>query len=201
MARRRFGSRFRGPRSERRAVCAVGNAADDHVADLDAGRRRWTRAPDSRHWHTKCSDVGRMLDVRFMKAAKTILFVLEAAIVVILAGLAVLTIMGLLMELPAVVRPPFLGSEQLGQVVDHVLAVFILIELLVTAVAYIRGHDVVRRIFEAMLVALARKLISLDIAAASFEKVGSLSLLLVAVGGAWMLVRSRRDLKKSAKSV
>lgn len=142
-----------------------------------------------------------MLDVRFMKAAKTILFVLEAAIVVILAGLAVLTIMGLLMELPAVVRPPFLGSEQLGQVVDHVLAVFILIELLVTAVAYIRGHDVVRRIFEAMLVALARKLISLDIAAASFEKVGSLSLLLVAVGGAWMLVRSRRDLKKSAKSV
>ena len=141
-----------------------------------------------------------MLDVRVAKVAKTTLFVLEAATVAILAALAVLSIMGLVMELPTVVRPPFLGAEQLGLVVDHVLAVFILIELLVTAVAYIRGHDVVRRIFEAMLVALARKLISLDIATASLEKVGSLSLLLIAVGVAWILVRPYRTGKSSAES-
>lgn len=140
-----------------------------------------------------------MMDVRVVKVAKTILFVLEAATIAILTVLAVLSIMGLVMELPAVVLPPFLGSEQLGHVVDHILAVFILIELLVTAVAYIRGHDIVRRIFEAMLVALARKLISLD-EAASFEKVGSLSLLLVAVGVAWLLVRSHRDRKPTAKT-
>jgi uncharacterized membrane protein (DUF373 family) len=97
------------------------------------------------------------------------------------------------MEIPAVLRPPFLGAGQLGHIVDHILAVFILIELLAIAIAYVRRRDTVRRIFEAMLVALARKLISLDLAALSLEKVAGLSLLLVAVGLAWFLFRTRRD--------
>lgn len=135
-----------------------------------------------------------------MKAAKTIVLVLEITIVGILTALVLLSVMGLVMELPAAARPPFLGPDQLVPVIDHILAVFILIELLVTAVAYIRGHDVVRRIFEAMLVALARKLISLNIAAVSLEKVVSLALLLVAVGLAWMLVRSRRERRQSTST-
>lgn len=131
-----------------------------------------------------------MMDVRIAKLAKLGLLALEVATLAILVALAVLAVLGLLMDLPGLLRPPFLSAAELVRVVDHVLAVFVVIELLATAVAYIRGRDVVRRIFEAMLVALARKLISLDLAAASLEKVGALCLLLVALAVAWLLVSS-----------
>ena len=132
-----------------------------------------------------------MFEAPTAKVAQLILFTLEAITVAVLAVLVILSILGLVMEVPPVVRPPFLGSEQLGHVVDHILAVFVLIELLVTAVAYIRGKDIVRRILEAMLVALARKLISLDVTSSPLEKVGSLALLLVAVGLAWLFIYGR----------
>jgi len=132
-----------------------------------------------------------MFEVHTAKGSKILLFSLEAITVAILTVLVIFAILGLVMEVPSVAHPPFLGSEQLGQVVDHILAVFVLIELLATAVAYIHGKDTVRRIFEAMLVALARKLISLDLAASPLEKVGSLALLLVAVGLAWLLMCGR----------
>ena len=129
-----------------------------------------------------------MLDPRAAKLAKFVLYGLEAATVVALTLLVVFALLSLMMEVLRVVTTPFLAAEDLGHVLDHILAVFILIELLATAVAYVRGVNVMRRIFEAMLVALARKLIMLDLATSSLEKVGGLALLLVAVGLAWLLV-------------
>lgn len=121
------------------------------------------------------------------------MFVLETVTVAALTVLIVLGVLGLVMEIPALIAPPFLGAQQLGHVLDHVLAVFILIELLATAVAYIRGVDVIRRVLEAMLVALARKVITLDLDTASFPKVGALALLLVALGVAWVAMQGRRE--------
>ncbi len=129
-----------------------------------------------------------MMPDRAARLAKIILFALEGAMVAALAALVLLAFLGLLMEFPALIRPPFLGAEQLARVLDDILAVFILLELLATAVAYIKGTGMVRRIMEAMLVALARKLISLDLAATSVDKAAALALLLVAIGVSWLLI-------------
>lgn len=120
------------------------------------------------------------------KIAKVSLQVLEISTVVILTVLSIFALAGLVMEIPGIARPPFLDTEGLSRIIDHLLAVFVLIELLVIAVAYLRGSDIVRRIFEAVLVALARKLISTE--ALSLAKAGSLALVLAAVGITWFLI-------------
>jgi len=120
------------------------------------------------------------------KAARYVLQGLETVTVVVLAALAIFSLAALAMEIPEVARPPFLTAAKLGGVLDHLLAVFVLIELLVIAVAYLRGTEVVRKIFEAMLVVLARKLISTE--DASLAKIGALAILLVAIGFTWFLI-------------
>ncbi len=120
------------------------------------------------------------------KIAKVSLQILEILTVLILTALTLFALAGLVMEIPGIVRPPFLDTEGLSRVLDHLLGVFVLIELLVIAVAYLRGSEVVRRIFEAVLVALARKLISAE--ALSLTKAGALAMVLVAVGVTWFLI-------------
>lgn len=116
------------------------------------------------------------------------LVTLEIVTTAILTALVVLAIAGLVMDLPAIVRPPFLDPKHLGDVLDHVLAVFVLIELLATAVAYVRGRDILRQIFEAGLVAIARKLISIDLSTEALEKSVSLGALFVAVAASWWIL-------------
>ena len=125
---------------------------------------------------------------RLDRAAHLGLVTLELVVTAILVALVVLAVAGLVMELPAIVRPPFLDPAHLGLVLDHVLAVFVLIELLATAVAYVRGRDILQRIFEAALVAIARKLISLDVSSGALEKSLSLGILFVAVAASWWLL-------------
>ncbi len=120
------------------------------------------------------------------KIAKVSLQILEILTVLILTALTVFALAGLVMEIPGIARPPFLDAAGLSRVLDHLLAVFVLIELLVIAVAYLRGSEVVRRIFEAVLVALARKLISTE--ALTLTKAGALAMVLVAVGVTWFLI-------------
>jgi len=112
--------------------------------------------------------------------------IMEVLTVSILTALTVLGLAGLAMEIPGIARPPFLDAAALSRILDHLLGVFVLIELMVVAVAYLRGTEIVRRIFETVFVALARKLISAD--AVTFTKAGSLALLLVAVGVTWFLI-------------
>jgi len=120
------------------------------------------------------------------KLAKISLQTLELLTVVILTVLTLFALAGLVMEIPRIARPPFLNAAGLSAVLDHLLGVFVLIELLVIAVAYLRGSEVVRRIFEAVLVALARKLISSE--ALSLSKAGALAILLATVGLTWFLI-------------
>lgn len=106
----------------------------------------------------------------------------------VLALLVVLALAGLVTELFGSFGPPFLVGEQLTRVLDDVLAVFVLIELLATAAAYLRGTDVMRRLFETIFVAIARKLITLELSSHAFDKAIAISALLVAAGAAWWLV-------------
>jgi uncharacterized membrane protein (DUF373 family) len=136
---------------------------------------------------------------RFLRLFGVGLVGLEFAAAALLILLGVLAILGLLMEVPNFLRPPFLGGEKLWRVLDKVLAVFILIELTATAVSYVRGHDVLHRILEASIVAVARKLILLDLSTTPLSKAGAVSLLLVAITIAWGILvrtdamRSRED--------
>ena len=120
------------------------------------------------------------------------LVALEIVITAILGTLVVLAVAGLAMELPAIVRPPFLDPKHLGDVLDHVLAVFVLIELLATAVAYVRGRDILRQILEAALVAIARKLIGLDFSSGALEKSVALAILFLAVASSWWILTSAK---------
>jgi uncharacterized membrane protein (DUF373 family) len=120
------------------------------------------------------------------RIAQVCLQVLEILTVLIMAVLSVLALAGIVVEIPALAHPPFLDAPRLSLLLDHLLAVFVLIELLVVAVAFLRGTDRVRRIFEASLVALARKLISTE--TMTLAKTGSLAMLLVAVGVTWFLI-------------
>ncbi|MGE5182981.1 MAG: phosphate-starvation-inducible PsiE family protein [Acidobacteriota bacterium] len=113
---------------------------------------------------------------------------LEVIVMAVLVVLVVLAIAGLVVRVVDVASPPFLGVDRLAGVLDDVLAIFVLIELLATAVAYLRGTDVLRRIFEAVFIAIARKLITLDVAAAGLAKTAAVALLLVAAAAAWWLV-------------
>ena len=128
----------------------------------------------------------------FDRVAGIAVFVLEATTMVLLVALVLLAIAALLVQLAATVAPPFLTAERVTAVLDEVLAVFVLIELLATALAYLRGTDVLRRIFEAVFVAIARKLITLDFHEAPLAKAGAIAALLVATGITWRLVERPR---------
>ncbi len=106
----------------------------------------------------------------------------------VLAVLVVLGVAGLVMQLVDVAAPPFLGAEQVTEIVDDVLAVFVLLELLATALAYVRSADVLRRLFEAAFIAIVRKLITLHLEAAPLEKASAVGVLFVATALAWWLV-------------
>lgn len=130
----------------------------------------------------------------FDRAAHALVLALEALVMGVLALLVVLAIAGLIAEVAGSLGPPFLSGGELTAVLDDVLAVFVLIELLATAAAYLRGSDVMRRIFETLFIATARKLITLDLAGAPLAKAAALGILLTASGLAWWLVaRANED--------
>lgn len=126
------------------------------------------------------------------RAIHGVLAALEIATMVLLVVLVVFAILGLVMQVGAVTRPPFLAGETLTHVLDDVLGVFVLIELLAVAAAYVRGTEILRRVFEAVFVAIARKLIVMELAEKPLQKAASVGILLIAAGVAsWLALRAR----------
>ncbi len=125
---------------------------------------------------------------KFVRLLDLALAALELGTAAILVILGVLALVGLVVKVPGLAHPPFLGSEQLGNLLDNVLAVFVLIELLVTAVAYVRGRAVLHSILEAGIVAIARKLITLDLSAAPLAKAGAVGILLISLALTWWVL-------------
>ena len=108
--------------------------------------------------------------------------------VVVVSILALLAIAGLFAEVIAGLRPPFLAGEHLSEVVENVLAVLVLVELLATAAAYLRGGEVVRRLFETAFIAIVRKLITLELGPGMLDKAIVIGVLMISTGLAWWLV-------------
>lgn len=119
--------------------------------------------------------------------------VLERILIVLLLIMAALAIVEVGFELyAAATGPGFLPPDRVLNVLDAVLIVFIIIELVNTAFAYIERRNVVGTVLEAGLVAVVRKLIIFDTeATASYVlmKGAGLALLILAIGITWYLLR------------
>ena len=129
-----------------------------------------------------------------------VVFALEATMLAVLVVVVVLAIVGLVLQLAGMLHPPFLVGEELTVVIDDVLAVFVLIELLATAAAYLRGTDVMRRLFEAVFVAIARKLITTHLTEAPLERAAAVAVLMLAAGVSWWLVAHRSKADPAARA-
>jgi uncharacterized membrane protein (DUF373 family) len=132
--------------------------------------------------------------MRLDRPLRILVTTLEVLTMAVLALLILLALAGLMVQIVRAFAPPFLAGEQITGVLDNVLAVFVLIELLATASAFLHRRDVTRRMFETIFVAIARKLITLELTTAPLEKAIAVGVLLVAAGTAWLLVaRAKRQ--------
>ena len=109
------------------------------------------------------------------------------AALLVLTGLAFAGLVGGVVE--GLGHGGLLGREELTHLIDHVLLVFVLIELFAVALAYAKGERVVRTVLEASFVAVARKLIAFETGPEALQRGLALALLVGAVAGAWALLQ------------
>ncbi len=129
----------------------------------------------------------------FTERMHRVVQLLERVLIVLLLVMAALAIIEVGFELyAAATGPGFLPPAAVLGVLDAALVVFIIIELVNTAFAYIERKNVVGTVLEAGLVAVVRKLIIFDTdAAASYVlmKGAGLAILILAIGVTWYLLR------------
>jgi uncharacterized membrane protein (DUF373 family) len=129
----------------------------------------------------------------FTERMHRVVQVLERVLIVLLLVMAALAIVEVGFELyAAATGPGFLPPDAVLSVLDAVLVVFIIIELVNTAFAYIERKNIVGTVLEAGLVAVVRKLIVFDTdATASYVimKGAGLAVLILAIGVTWYLLR------------
>ncbi|MGB4593183.1 MAG: phosphate-starvation-inducible PsiE family protein [Coriobacteriia bacterium] len=118
---------------------------------------------------------------------------LERAIAALLVVIAVLGAVDLVVELyNAVADRGYLTPDSILRVLDSVLVVFIVVELFNIAVAYMNRRNVIATVMEAGLVAVVRKLVIFESSGDALYvlmKAGALSILIVAIGLTWFLLR------------
>ncbi|MDI6900462.1 MAG: phosphate-starvation-inducible PsiE family protein [Anaerosomatales bacterium] len=110
-----------------------------------------------------------------------------AGLLVILAALGVVDIVIKMYEVT--LAEGFMTPEGITRTIDTVLVVFIVIELIRIAVAYMQHKNVVGTVLEAGLVAVVRKLVIFESTEKVLEKAGALAVLILAVGITWYLLR------------
>ncbi len=110
-----------------------------------------------------------------------------AGLLVILAALGVVDIVIKMYEVT--LAEGFMTPEGITRTIDTVLVVFIVIELIRIAVAYMQHKNVVGTVLEAGLVAVVRKLVVFESTEKVLEKAGALAVLILAVGITWYLLR------------
>ena len=81
-----------------------------------------------------------------------------------------------------------MGSAEFTTLISTILEIFILIELFRIAVAYMTHRNVLPTVFEAALVAVARKFVVFEVGDQTLPKAAALSLLLVAVAVSWWML-------------
>jgi uncharacterized membrane protein (DUF373 family) len=126
-------------------------------------------------------------DQVLQRAMTLIEWVVAATLIV----LAVIASYGLVLEFQHLGGIGAEGIKVFTGILDGTLLVFVIAELFKIALAYIRHEDVIPTVMEAALVAVARKVVVLDLHEAPdavLMRAGSLGLLLLAIGVAWYLL-------------
>jgi uncharacterized membrane protein (DUF373 family) len=115
---------------------------------------------------------------------------IEAAVTALLVLLAALGVVDIVIKMLEVTRADgFMTPEGITRTIDTVLIVFIVIELIRIAVAYMQHKNVIGTVLEAGLVAVVRKLVIFESTDHMLEKAVALSVLILAVGITWYLLR------------
>lgn len=115
---------------------------------------------------------------------------IEGVVTALLTLLAVLGVIDIIVKMLEVTRADgFMTPEGITRTIDTVLVVFVVIELIRIALAYMNHQDVVGTVLEAGLVAVVRKLVIFESGADMLPKALALSLLILAVGVTWFLLR------------
>jgi uncharacterized membrane protein (DUF373 family) len=114
---------------------------------------------------------------------------IEAAVTALLVILAALGVVDVVIKMIEVTRADgFMTPEGITRTIDTVLVVFIVIELIRIAVAYMQHQNVIGTVLEAGLVAIVRKLVIFESGDDMLPRAAALAILIIAVGVTWYLL-------------
>jgi len=118
---------------------------------------------------------------------------IEGAVTGLLVVLAALGVVDIVIKMLEVTRADgFMTPEGITRTIDTVLVVFIVIELIRIAMAYMQHKNVIGTVLEAGLVAVVRKLVIFESGPDMLEKAIALAILILAVGITWFLLHKRQ---------
>jgi uncharacterized membrane protein (DUF373 family) len=116
--------------------------------------------------------------------------VLEIAVSAALVIVAAMLVVSLTMQFATVIVDGFeFGREEFTRLISTALEVFIVIELFRIALAYMNHTNVIPTVFEAALVAVARKFVVFEPKESFLQEALGLAALLLAIGVSWWLLK------------
>jgi uncharacterized membrane protein (DUF373 family) len=137
------------------------------------------------------------------RALHIVMRAIESVLLVLLLCLTALGVSGLVADIAGSLgHHPYLDLSALLHDIDHVLAIFILVELISIVVAYLQSQRVFRRVIEAAFVAVTRKIIAFEPNETALPKGIVLALLLLSLSVSWYIFHAghrfrRRSVKAS----
>lgn len=124
------------------------------------------------------------------KALNRFVSALEIAVAAALVVIATLLVATLAIELSGIVTSDLIMDRtEFTRIISTALEVFIVIELFRIALAYMRHINVIPTVFEAALVAVARKFVVFEPKEDYLQTALGLAALLVAIGISWWLLK------------
>ena len=139
--------------------------------------------------------------MKYMNLLNRVVVYIEGAVTVLLVVLAALGVVDIVLKMLEVTRADgFMTPEGITRTIDTVLVVFIVIELIRIAVAYMQHRNVIGTVLEAGLVAVVRKLVIFETGPDMLEKAAALSVLILAVGVTWYLLNRGLPQESEPKS-
>lgn len=128
--------------------------------------------------------------MRLSSVLDRIVLYIEGAVTALLTLLAALGVVDIIIKMIEVTRADgFMSPEGITRTIDTVLVVFIVIELIRIAIAYMHHQDVIGTVLEAGLVAVVRKLVIFETGDNILPKAIGLAVLILAVTVGWYLLR------------
>lgn len=124
------------------------------------------------------------------KQMNRFIYAIEVAVSIALVAVAALLVVSLGTQLFEVIagRAAF-GREEFTRIISTALEVFIAIELFRIALAYMQHRNVIPTVFEAALVAIARKFVVFEPEVNFLEQAIGLAALLLAIAISWWALK------------